>query len=159
MTSTHIRIPEEVKQKLDSLSLEGETAGAVIYRLIEFYENKGAVNDELTRTLTDILTRLSALEQDRATDREVISGDGPIPGGVIADDHLDKIKIDEDLRTQIRMRIVGSGYTIPKISETTHLTESTIKKLRSEKNQESVKLTQKSIDALLSLKLPSPEGT
>ncbi|MDD1728948.1 MAG: hypothetical protein LUQ50_07745 [Methanospirillum sp.] len=50
MSSTHIRIPLEVKTQLDSIAHEGESTGSVIRRVLEYYlctdEERGLVEEE-----------------------------------------------------------------------------------------------------------------
>jgi len=73
MISTHIRIPIDVKNRLDSLIHEGESIGAIISHLIDYYENKGKVNwdvnwhvnshstevnDEVNKKLTMLIQRV-----------------------------------------------------------------------------------------------------
>lgn len=71
MVSTHIRIPVEIKNRIDSLAHEGESIGAIISRFINFYENSGYVNasvncvvnsgeSDVNAALTDKLHALEA---------------------------------------------------------------------------------------------------
>lgn len=61
MSSTHIRIPEEVKRKLDNLSQNGESVGSVIARLISYYENAGSVNNDVNIPVNSSPADLEAL--------------------------------------------------------------------------------------------------
>lgn len=86
MTSTHIRIPVEVKSRLDTLMNDGESIGAVITRIIDYYESAGGinesvntqvnisefpVNESLTKELQALTARVEALEASRQPIPEV----------------------------------------------------------------------------------------
>jgi len=92
MATTHIRIPVEIKNKLDSLAHEGESLGALISRLINFYDNSGHVNatvncvvnseeSYVNAALTDELhaleARVAALEAERSS-APVVLHDPPL---------------------------------------------------------------------------------
>lgn len=49
--TTHIRIPRELKGRLDSITQNSESTGAVITRLVDFYENNGGVNIDVNDTV------------------------------------------------------------------------------------------------------------
>lgn len=53
MTSTHVRIPADVKTRLDSLLQPGESIGSLINRLIDKYENGETVNDEVNNVVNN----------------------------------------------------------------------------------------------------------
>ena len=69
MSSTHIRIPEEVKRKLDNLSQNGESVGSVIARLISYYENAGTVNNEVNTPVNSSPADLEALVNNAVNDK------------------------------------------------------------------------------------------
>ena len=66
-------------------------------------------------------------------------------------DQDDKIRIEGDVRTQIRMKIVDSGTTTKQIPVLTGINESAIKKLKSENNHDTVNLKPHQIEALMNL--------
>lgn len=88
MTSTHIRIPIEVKSRLDAFTRTGESIGAVISRIMDYYESSGNVNEyvntpvnnistpinaDVIALLTELSLRVSALEAGRQGEKPVNS--------------------------------------------------------------------------------------
>jgi len=184
--STHIRVPDEIKRKLDNLSKPGESVGSIIARLISYYETAGSVNNEVNTPvnssqidlealvnsivndkLTDLQTQVNSIVNSQLTQiNERLEALEARPGHSVGDkpddkpeknirgdehDQGDKIKVEGDVRTQIRMKIVDSGITIKQISDLTGINESAIKKLKSEKNRDTVNLKPHQIEALMNL--------
>ena len=71
MTSTHIRIQSEVKDRLIATAREGESMSHLLIRLMDYYNGLTTDgNSELTDRLTELEDRVTVLESvggERAT--------------------------------------------------------------------------------------------
>ncbi|HWQ66062.1 MAG TPA: hypothetical protein VN372_04235 [Methanospirillum sp.] len=177
MASTHIRIPIEVKQRLDRLNLGGESVGTVINRIIDYYESAGAVNsgvnisgdamdnvvnEALTAQLQDLAARVTALESTRQVLPEV-APDSIFPlvlSESVPDDlqiidpfqeKEERIILTEEMREQVRARLKNLrsiGISHLEIYEKTRIPEGSQKKLLSP-NQSFKSITRCQYDSLM----------
>ena len=104
MTSTHIRIPVDVKARLDSLIHEGESIGTIIGKLIDHYENNIKVNDNVNikvntipsyvnKELNDVLTTLIQRVEDISMRVKILETTSKINcGGSDITDPIVKVK-------------------------------------------------------------------
>jgi len=101
---THVRIPREVKTRLDALTHDKESSGSVISRMIDFYIRMDGVNADVNAPvntillpvnsdvidkLTELDNRVKALEQ--GTNLKEIFPDGNAPGT------LEEIPVNNDV--------------------------------------------------------------
>nr|WP_319539413.1 hypothetical protein [uncultured Methanospirillum sp.] len=179
MSTTHVRIPVEIKNKLDSLANEGESIGALISRLIDFYENSGhvntpvnsnvnesesCVNTSLTEDLRALEDRVAALEAERSP-APITLCDSPLKDAILiesasispdivtpAHEKEDRVSLTEEMQSLVTERLKAmrvSGMSYKTIQEKTSIPEGSQKKAISP-NQSLKSLTRHQYETLMS---------
>lgn len=177
MPTTHIRIPIEVKTKLDSLAHESESIGALISRLIEYYESKGSVNNNvnncvnsevntvneaLTEEIRALTSRVEALESTRFGSTTIVPE--PLPMDILIESVPDapeiviepcekeeRITLTKEMQKTVSdclKALRASGMNYKEIQEKTGIPEGSQKKALSP-NQSLKSLTKHQYDALM----------